>query len=247
MTPRIRPDSPLKSPPLPVSERQIMLLDGIRHAADMSAIALDRLWQKLSYIDSTGDNITSADLAEAALDAWSIVDAAHRIGDLIGNLPGLPNAPWKRVFLDRMKLAMEFRNDWQHQLDDVHRVVGERGQVWGAVAWHQHRGATPTGWWFLAVIGSDLKGSQWLHAGPANAIPRVDSRRIRLIHCNRELYLNRLVHDIFEAIDELEKVVASGSLALRGECVNQERTKDWVMSSAIQVVVGTRPELPGND
>jgi hypothetical protein len=84
-------------------------------------------------------------------------------------------------------------------------------------------------------------GSQWLHAGPANAIPRVDSRRIRLLHCNRELHLNRLVHDIFEAIDELEKVVASGKLALRGECVNQERSRDWVMSSVIQVVVGTRP------
>jgi hypothetical protein len=46
------------------------------------------------------------------------------------------------------------------------------------------------------VIGSDLKGSQWIHGGPAKAIPRVDSRRIRLLHCNRTLNLDRLVRDM---------------------------------------------------
>jgi hypothetical protein len=131
---RIRSDSPLKNPPMPISERQIMLLDGIRHAADMAAIALDRLWEKLCHIDSTEAEISSADLAEASLDAWSVVDAAHRIGDLIHHLPGLPNAAWKRLFADRMKLAMQFRNDWQHQLDDVERIVGEKASY--GVPWH---------------------------------------------------------------------------------------------------------------
>jgi hypothetical protein len=241
MSSRIDADSPLKHPPMPISERQIMLLDGVRHAADMAAIALDRLWKKLCYIDSTDADIGSNDLAEAGLDAWSIVDASHRIGDLIEHLPGLANAPWKRLFSERMKLAMEFRNDWQHQLTDVDRVVGERGQLWGALAWHQHRAGEPTGRWFLAVIGSDLKGSQWIHAGPVNQIPRVDSRRIRLLHCNRTLHLDRLVRDIFEAIEELEKAVWDRKLALRGECVNRERNKDWVMSTVIQAVVAVHP------
>ncbi len=218
-----------------------MLLDGIRHAADMAAIALDRLWEKLCHIDNTEAEISSADLAEASLDAWSVVDAAHRIGDLIHHLPGLPNAAWKRLFADRMKLAMQFRNDWQHQLDDVERIVGERGQLWGALAWHQHRNGQPTGWWFLAVIGSDLKGSQWIHGGPAKAIPRADSRRIRLLHCNRTLHLDRLIRDIFEAVGELEKIVAEGRLTLRGDCVNQEPAKDWVMSSVMEAVVAIRP------
>jgi len=239
---RIASDSPLKAPPMPISERQIMLLDGIRHSADMAGIALDRLWEKLSYIDSNEGEITSSDLAEAALDAWSIIDAAHRIADLSHHLPGLPNSSWRRVFMERMRVAIELRDEWQHQLNDVDRVVGERGQLWGALAWHQHRGPRPTGQWFLAVVGSDLKGSQWLHGGPVNAIPRVDSRRIRLLHCNRDVYLDRLVRDIFETIKRLEEDIRNRKLALRGECVNQERSKDWVMSSAMLVVV--RPNTP---
>jgi hypothetical protein len=96
----------------------------------------------------------------------------------------------------------------------------------------------------LAVIGSDLKGSQWLYAGPVNAIARVDSRRIRLLHCNRDVYLSRLVQDLFEAIGHLETDIAAGKMALRGECVNQERSKDWVMSTVIQVLVGSKPAEP---
>ena len=45
-------NSLLHSPPLPISERQVILLDGIRYSADMAAIALDRLWKQLCVIDS---------------------------------------------------------------------------------------------------------------------------------------------------------------------------------------------------
>lgn len=238
---RVRKDSPLKSPPLPISERQIMFLDGIRHGADMAAIALDRLWLKLCAIDQAEES-TSADIAEAALDAWSIIDAAHRVADLIANLPGLPNAPWRRMFADRMREALPFRDEWQHQVGEAARVVAERGQMWGALAWAQHDGSKPTGHWFLAVIGSDLKDSSWIYAGPVNPIPRVDSRRIRLLHCNRSIYLNRLVHDIFDALGSLERDIASGKLVLRGDCVNQERSKDWVMSMGMYVVL-----MPSNN
>jgi hypothetical protein len=120
--------------------------------------------------------------------------------------------------------------------------------MWGALAWHQHRDASPTGHWFLAVIGSDLKDSQWVHAGPANAIHRVDPRRIRLLHCNRDVYLDRLVRDLFEAIGLLESDIRDGKLSLRGECVNQERSKDWVMSTAIVVVLrADSPAAPESD
>lgn len=237
---RVRANSALKNPPLPISERQLMFLDGIRHGADMAAIALDRLWAKLCSIDQA-EETTSADVAEAALDAWSIIDAAHRVADLIANLPGLPNSPWRRIFADRMRDALPFRDEWQHQVTEAERIVAERGQMWGAMAWAQHDGVRPTGNWFLAVIGSDLKGSRWFPAGPFNAIPRVDGRRIRLIHCNRDIYLNRVVRDIFDALGPLERDIAEGRLMLRGDCVNQERPKDWVMSTGIYALVGVAP------
>jgi len=218
-----------------------MFLDGIRHAADMAGVAHDRLWDKLCFLDSDEEVVsTSADIAEAGLFAWSIIDAAHRISDLTKNLPGLPHSPWRRVFANRMAEAEEFRNDWQHQLGDTGRIVEERGQMWGALAWHKHYDNRPSGRWHLAVIGSDLKGSRWFPCGPSKAIPRVDSRRIRLLHCNREIYLTRLVRDVFEGIHDLENDLTNGKLVLRGECVNQPREKDWVMEMMMQVLVGTK-------
>ena len=208
---RVSDDSPLRKPPAQISERQIVLLDGIRYSADMAAIALDRLWSKLSYIDRNLEAAKPADLAEAVLDAWSIVDASHRLVDLVEGLPGLPNAHWKRIFRDRMADALFLRDTWQHQDGEVEKTVERRGQAWGVLAWMQHEEARPTGRWYLAVAGTEFKGSSWLHGGPAAAIPREDTRRIRLLHAEKTFYLGRAVRDTFEMIGQLEEVVRSGS------------------------------------
>jgi len=238
---RIRADSPLRKPPQPISEQQIVLLDGIRYSADMAGIALDRLWDQLCFIDDINEAVEPHHIAAAALDAWSIIDAAHRMTDLIDNLPGLPNSDWRRIFRHRMVDALALRDMWQHQVGEAPAIVQQRGQAWGALAWAQHKDQRPTGHWLLAVAGSDLKGSQWIHAGPVNAIPRVDSRRMRLLHSGHSTYLDRLVRDMFEAIHHLEQDLAAGRLRLIGEQVNQERSNDWVLSSVIQVLMAVEP------
>jgi hypothetical protein len=241
---RIARDSPLRKAPQPISEQQIVLLDGIRYSADMAGIAIDRLWDQLCLIDSTEQDIEPHHIAAAALDAWSIIDAAHRMSDLIENLPGLPNSPWRRVFLRRVEDALALRDMWQHPVGEAPAVVRQRGQAWGALAWAQHKDYRPTGRWYLAVAGSDLKGSQWLHAGPVNAIPRVDSRRMRLLHSGRSVYLDRLVRDMFEAVHHLEQDLAAGRLRLVGEQANQPRSNDWVMFNGIEVAVALPPPPP---
>lgn len=207
----------------------------------MAGIALDRLWEQLCFIDSTNETIEPHHIAAAALDAWSIIDAAHRMSDLVENLPGLPNSDWRRIFRQRMAAALALRDMWQHQVGEAPAIVQQRGQAWGALAWAQHKDRRPTGHWYLAVAGSDLKGSQWIHAGPVNTIPRVDSRRIRLLHSGHSAYLDRLVRDMFEAIHSLEQDLAAERLRLVGERVNQERSNDWVLSTVIQVVVAVEP------
>jgi len=241
---RVATDSPLRRPPHPISERQIIFLDGIRYSADMAGLAIDRLWRQLCVIDSTEGDIETHQIAEAALDAWSIIDAAHRMSDLIENLPGLPNANWRRVFKDRITDALTLRNTWQHQGNESARTVEQRGQAWGALAWAQHHGDRPTGHWFLAVVGSGLKGGQWLHAGPARAIPRVDARRIRLLHAGKTIYLTRIVGDMFEALRHLEQDVSDGRLRLTGTAVDQ-RPSDWVLSQRIEVLMAFRDRAPG--
>lgn len=107
---RVRTDSPLRRPPQPISEQQIVLLDGIRYSADMAGIAIDRLWDQLCFLDSTEETVEAHHIAAAALDAWSVIDAAHRMHDLIENLPGLPNSPWRRIFRQRMADALAQRH-----------------------------------------------------------------------------------------------------------------------------------------
>jgi hypothetical protein len=235
---RVSADSSLVKPSAQISERQIVFLDGIRYSADMSGIALDRLWQKLCGIARNMDATTSADIAEAVLDAWSIVDASHRMVDLIGALPGLRNAPWKRLFRDRMADALVLRDAWQHQGGEAEATVRRRGQAWGSLAWVHHEGVQPTGRWFLAVAGTEFKGSSWFHAGPAKAIPREDTRRIRLLHGEKTFYLARAVRDIFDMLGHLEAAITAGELRLVGEAVNRQRTNDNVIFSVIEVLVG---------
>lgn len=228
--------SPIRNAPHPISERQIIFLDGIRYSADMASVALERLWQQLCFIDSTDQEIQPRHIATAALDAWSIIDAAHRMSDLVENLPGLPNSSWRRLFLERTEEARDFRNMWQHQDGEASNVVKQRGQAWGSLAWAQHDNAKPTGTWYIAVAGSSLANSRWVYAGPTKAIPRVKTRRIRLIHMGSQVYLGRLVRDMFEAINDLEKDLENGQLRLVGSDVKEQRPSDWVVSSQIYVV-----------
>lgn len=93
----------------------------------------------------------------------------------------------------------------------------------------------------MAIAGSDLKGSEWFFAGPLNDIPRVDSRRIRLLHSGRSIYLSRLVGDMFEAVYHLERDLADGKVRLVGEQVNQQRSNDWVMFAVIEAVIAVDP------
>src|SRR5437879_5654043 len=113
---RVAKDSPLRKPPQRISEQQIVLLDGIRYSADMAGIAIDRLWAQLCFIDSTEREIEPSDIAAAALDAWSIIDAAHRMSDLVENLPGLPNSLWRRIFRQRIEDVLALRDMWQHHV-----------------------------------------------------------------------------------------------------------------------------------
>ena len=84
-----------------------------------------------------------------------------------------------------MEDALKLRDAWQHQDGEAAKTVEGRGQAWGSIAWMQHDGQRPTGRWYLAVAGTEFKGSSWLYAGPSAAITREDTRRIRLLHGER--------------------------------------------------------------
>ena len=230
---RISNDSPLRGPHANFSERQIILLDGIRYSADMAGIAFDRLWEKLKSVNTRWHQADTTDIAEAALFAWSIIDAIHRLHDLIANFPVLPNQTWRRIFADRVADALELRDSWQHQANDVDANVDGRRQAWGAIAWAEHIEDVPTSLWCLMVAGTELAGSQWIFAGTVDAIDREDTRRIRLLHGDRQFYLGRGVRDLFEAVSHFEDLLRNGQIRLVGDPVNRERGNDILMIQEI--------------
>jgi len=139
--------SPLHSPPASLSRRQVVILDGIRYAIEMAHIAYERLDRQLQGIGAsfTDTKPQFDERATAMLDAWSIVDSAHRMADLVTNLPGLPNSTWKRLFQDRTSGAAELRDCVQHQLGEIDGIISNGGQLWGYLSWAEFRNGKHTG------------------------------------------------------------------------------------------------------
>src|SRR5262245_52012098 len=121
-------DSPLRRPPAEFSRRQVLILDGIRYAAEMAHIAYERLFTHLQGIAASQGEPRVRDAAAGMLDAWSIVDSAHRFRDLINNLPGLANSPWRRLLRERTADVAELRDCVQHQLDRIDELISIGGQ-----------------------------------------------------------------------------------------------------------------------
>ena len=240
-------DSPLRRPPVTFSRRQVLILDGIRYAADMAHIAYERLDGHLQNIAAASTGEPSVrDIAAAMLDAWSIVDSAHRFRDLVANLPGLPNSPWKRALDERTKDVAKLRDCAQHQLGEIEGLASGGGQLWGYLSWAQLRAGRPTGMWHMIAAGSDYVGDRWLYIGPAVLPFAVPMSRVRLNAFGRQVYLARTVESLASAVSALSEEIASDVVRPVGDPALERRGADAVYAGTIEVVRPTssiRPKL----
>jgi hypothetical protein len=88
--PFLADDSPIRLPPDRLSRRQLLVLDGLRFAAEMAVLAYERLAEDLTTIAGMRGSPSTRAIASAMMDAWSIIDAVHRFNDLLANLLGFP-------------------------------------------------------------------------------------------------------------------------------------------------------------
>lgn len=230
----ITESSPLRRPPTAFSRRQVMFLDGIRYAAEMAYIAYDRLFEQLMAVTRSPQTPQVRDIAAAMLDAWSIVDAAHRFGDLIEGLPGLPRAPWKRLLQDRTEVVATLRNNVQHQRHDLREPPGSG--AWGYLSWAELHNGRHTGKWLMMSAGSYYVGEQWLFIGPIALPCPVPGARIRLNAFGQRVYLGRTVVAIAEAIGMLEKDIVSGTMRPRDTPATERRGADVVYEGYIEII-----------
>jgi hypothetical protein len=224
----ISEDSPLRKPPAELSRRQVLILDGIRYAAEMAHIANERLYAKLQSISATLDETRVRDSVEAMLDAWAIVDSAHRFRDLVESLPGLKNSPWRRILQDRTGDVAELRHCVQHQRKEIEGLITNGGQLWGYLSWADRQKGQYTGKWMMLTGGSHYAGDKWLFAGPAALPFPVPAGRVRLNAFGRQVYLGRTVKALEAAVSALAADIASGALRPIGPPALERRGADVV-------------------
>jgi hypothetical protein len=171
------------------------------------------------------------------LDAWSIVDSAHRFRDLVANLPGLPNCAWRRVLDERTKEVADLRNCVQHQLDEIDGLVSGGGQLWGYLSWAELRDGRSTGMWHMVAAGSDYVGDRWLFIGPAVLPFAAPISRVRLNAFGRQVYLARTVEALMTAVSALSEEIANGVVRPRGDPALERRGADAAYAGTVEVML----------
>ena len=230
-------DSPLRQPPATFSRRQVLILDGIRYSAEMASIAIERLDTHLQGLDASSNEPRVRDIASAMLDAWSIVDSAHRFCDLVQNMPGLGNRVLKRVVRERTRDVAKLRDCVQHQLGEVEGLIGGGGQMWGYLSWAQVRDGRYTGKWLMMMAGSEYVGDEYLFIGPRVLPFSVPIGRVRLNAFGQEVHLGRTARALISAASDLASEIESGALRPVGEPAKERRGADVVTEGWVEVAV----------
>ena len=127
-------DSPLRRLPTAATARQRMTLDGIRYSIEMIELAYHRLRGGLEDI-STGQgapggvfqpgdtDMPRGVFAGVLLDAWVIVDSAHRLQELLVHMPDVKRtADWK-ASSKHLDLFDAPRNAVQHLATEISKVT----------------------------------------------------------------------------------------------------------------------------
>jgi hypothetical protein len=234
----------LRSLPTELSRRQILILDGIRYAAEIADIAYERLERTLQGIaaDYMVEIPPPRGIATALLDAWTIVDSAHRYGDLVHRTPGIPNAPWKRLLRDRIAAAGELRNAVQHQLEEVGRLEAEHGQIWGYLSWAECVDGVHTGNWYVASPGTIFRGAKWELVGAPNRMDGLPPGKIRLIAFQHDLALGLVIRAVAEATSEIAALLETRGIRAVGSSAAEDRwAVDWTVRGGSYLVTREMP------
>lgn len=133
-------DSILRRLPANLDRRQVLFLDGIRHAAEIASFAHRRLQATLTQLAVGEHEGAKADnlYTSAFLDAWSLVDVIDRFRTLWKLLPySTPAAPLPgtKSFAEITQSIRDLRNVSDHLGQRADYVVAQKGTALGVLSW----------------------------------------------------------------------------------------------------------------
>jgi len=101
----------------------------------MVDVAYSRLLKTLLNLSTVQDAVQKQGAVEALLDAWSIVDAIHRLRELLQQMPHLKRSLSVNLFLRKTTTYKDLRNSIQHLRGDIAVMANKDMPVWGDLAW----------------------------------------------------------------------------------------------------------------
>jgi hypothetical protein len=130
--------SPLRRISADVDTRTILFLDGIRYSIDFTSVAFHRIIRTIKRIATleAGSAAMQEAITEVMADAWLMIDAVHRLRELVQQLPGLKQKePAVQAFYRATEEVKEFRNYVQHLSSGIEAFVEEKMPLWGVLSW----------------------------------------------------------------------------------------------------------------
>ncbi len=134
----ISKDSSLRYLPDGLTDKQVLIFDGISYSIAMADVACERLYATLHKIAPGDRDLGDRDktFASAMQDAWSIVDSINRLRTLLARVPGMKqNYAPRQVFLRQTKSIEDLRHNIQHVDTEIDALMTSKQPIWGILAW----------------------------------------------------------------------------------------------------------------
>ncbi len=139
----ISDESPLRRLLVGIGRKQLLFLDGVRHAAEIVDLAYARLRDILSPITLEDQNapFPRGRATASFLDSWVIVDAVDRLRGLLHLMPDqvLADSTDIRRFLEESKVVRSLRNVTDHLAERADYVIANDSTALGILNWVTYR------------------------------------------------------------------------------------------------------------
>ncbi len=110
---------------------RIKVLDGLHFSFRLLEYHYESMYRSCAAIPTD-----RAQLVPALASCWGFIDVLHRLRELAQTVSGLSgNCPERRRFLERTKLAEEYRHYIQHLRQELGRATPDPQPVWGSLSW----------------------------------------------------------------------------------------------------------------
>jgi len=202
----------LRLPPQLVPE-QVVLFDGIRHAAEISWLAYERLDTALTWlVDADEDDPQRRKVVTAAyLDAWSLVDAIDRFRSLWAIIPREDSTPpvGKPTFAQISQTVRDVRNVTDHIATRIAYIVSKGSPTMGALTWVTFESGSQSTFKTCVLTAGTARTGNWALVNPAGMVPLFGpSQRTAHIHIAAGEYranLSELIPEMQKRIADLEE------------------------------------------